>query len=105
MYWDKKPMMVVLSAANSADLHALKNLYKVKDLRMASKEEVKQITNLEVGSIPPFGSLFKIPTYVDQKLGDNEEIVFNAGLHTKSIKIKYSDWLKLENPIVGIFSK
>ena len=105
MYWDKKPMLVVLSAANSADLHALKNLYKVKDLRMASKEEVKQITNLEVGSIPPFGSLFKIPTYVDQKLGDNEEIVFNAGLHTKSIKIKYSDWLKLENPIVGIFSK
>ena len=105
MYGDKRPMMLVLSAATSADLHAFKQLYKIKDLRMASREEVKQITNLEVGSIPPFGSLFKIPTYVDEKLGINEEVVFNAGLHTKSIKIKYTDWSKLENPTIGQFSK
>ena len=105
MYGDKQPMMLVLSAATSADLHAFKQLYKVKDLRMASKDEVKQITGLEVGSIPPFGSLFKIQTYVDEKLSNHEEIVFNAGLRTKSIKIKYADWLKLENPVVGNFSK
>lgn len=105
MYADKKPIMLVVSAATSADLHAFKQLYKVKDLRMASKDEVKAITHLEVGSIPPFGSFFKIDTYVDSKLASNTEIVFNAGLHTKSIKIKYADWLKLENPTVGEFSK
>lgn len=105
MYADKKPILLVLSASTSADLHTFKQLYSIKDLRMASKEEVKQITNLEVGSIPPFGSIFKIPTHVDNKLGNNEEIVFNAGLRTKSIMVKYLDWLRLENPIVGIFSK
>lgn len=105
MYGDKQPMMLVLSAATSADLHAFKQLYKIKDLRMASKDEVKQITNLEVGSIPPYGSIFKIPTYVDSRLSSNQEIVFNAGLRTKSIKMKYADWLKLENPTVGNFSK
>jgi aspartyl-tRNA synthetase len=105
MYGDKQPMMLVLSASTSADLHAFKQLYKIKDLRMASKDEVKKITNLEVGSIPPYGSIFKIPTYVDGKLSSNEEIVFSAGLRTKSIKMKYADWLKLENPTVGNFSK
>lgn len=105
MYGDKKPIMLVVSASTSADLHAFKQLYNIKDLRMASKEEVKAITHLEVGSIPPFGSLFKIQTYVDAKLSANKEIVFNAGLRTKSIKINYVDWQKLENPLVGIFSK
>ena len=72
---------------------------------MATKDEVKELTNLEVGSIPPFGSLFKFTTYVDEKLGKNSQIVFNAGLHTKSIKMNYTDWLKVENPTVGNFSK
>ena len=72
---------------------------------MATKDEVKDLTHLEVGSIPPFGSLFNIPTYVDTKLGENKEISFNAGLHTKSIKIDYTDWLKVENPTVGDYSK
>jgi len=105
MYGDNKPMIVVLSASTSADTGALKRWLKIRDLRMAKPEEVEALTNLKVGSIPPFGSLFGLPTYVDTKLGNNAEIAFNAGLHTKSLKIKYSDWVKVEQPIVGSFSK
>lgn len=105
MMAEKQPIMVVVSGANTADLSAFKKQFKVKDLRMATRDEVKELTKLEVGSIPPFGSLFGIPTYVDARLGENQEISFNAGLHTKSIKMKYTDWLKVENPTVGEFSK
>ena len=105
MMADGKPTMVVVSGANMVDLLAFKKVFQVKDLRMATKDEVKDLTHLEVGSIPPFGSLFNIPTYVDTKLGENKEISFNAGLHTKSIKIDYTDWLKVENPTVGDYSK
>ena len=105
MMANSKPIMVVLSGSNTADFSAFKKLFQIKDLRMATKDEVKELTNLEVGSIPPFGSLFKFTTYVDEKLGKNSQIVFNAGLHTKSIKMNYTDWLKVENPTVGNFSK
>lgn len=105
MMADDKPIMVVVSGANTADLSAFKKLYKIKDLRMATRDEVKALTKLEVGSIPPFGSLFSMTTYVDSNLSKNEEISFNAGLHTKSIKMKYTDWEKVEKPTIGEFSK
>ena len=103
MYADKAPVMLVVSGATTADLAAFKKLYEYKDVRMATRDEVTKLTHLEVGSIPPFGSVFGIKTYVDSKLGENEEISFNAGLHTKSIKMAYADWVKAENPTVGSF--
>jgi len=37
-------------------------------------------------------------------MGKNKNIVFPAGDYTKSIKVKFSDWLKLEAPEVLEFS-
>ncbi len=105
MMADQQPIMVVVSGANTVDMSGFKKLFDVKDLRMASKDEVKQLTKLEVGSIPPFGNVFGIPTYVDAKLSENSAISFNAGLHTKSIQMQYADWLKAVHPTVGDFSQ
>jgi prolyl-tRNA editing enzyme YbaK/EbsC (Cys-tRNA(Pro) deacylase) len=59
---------------------------------------------LEIGAIPPFGSTMNLPTYLDEEITQNEGIVFNVGAHTKSIKMKPTDFLKLEKPVVGNFS-
>ena len=67
---------------------------------MASKESVEAKTGLEVGSIPPFGSLLGMKTYLDVRLSDNDEIAFNVGRHNKSVKMKYSDFVKVENPVL-----
>ncbi|OGD62510.1 hypothetical protein A2160_00355, partial [Candidatus Beckwithbacteria bacterium RBG_13_42_9] len=105
MFADKKPVMLVLSAANKVDTAAFKKAYQIKDLRMATKEEVESLTKTQVGAVPPFGNLFKMPVYVDEKLGENEEIVFNAGLHTRSIKMKYRDFIRIVKPTVGAFAE
>lgn len=102
---DKEPAMLVISAKTSVDSKSFKKQFSIKNLRMAKPEEVLELTGLKVGSIPPFGSLFGMPTYVDDKLSKNKEIAFNAGLHTKSLKVKYSDWLQAEHPTPGNFSK
>jgi len=72
---------------------------------MDKPDQVKSITDVEIGAVPPFGGLFTISLYVDKSLSENETIVFNAGSHTKSILIKYSDFEKVSKPIIGIFSK
>ncbi len=104
MIADKKPVMLVLSAATKVDLKAFKKVYAVKDLRMAKPEEVEEITGLKIGAIPPLGNLFDLPTYVDAKLGENQKISFNAGLHEKSLEMYYTDFARLVEPIVGKFT-
>jgi nondiscriminating aspartyl-tRNA synthetase len=104
MYADEKPIMAVLPADRNIDTEQFKIKFKFKRLRMATKVEVRQLTGIEVGAVPPFGNLFGLPLYVDKALGDNQEIAFNAGLHTKSVKIKHRDFVALTRPTTGDFS-
>jgi len=91
-------IMVVLPADLSLDSKALRAALGVKQIRFATKEEVFALTQLAPGSIPPFGSLFGLPTYCDDRLADNERINFNAGSHTDSIQMSHADYLRFESP-------
>ncbi|KKU91974.1 MAG: aspartyl-tRNA synthetase, nondiscriminating aspartyl-tRNA synthetase [Candidatus Amesbacteria bacterium GW2011_GWC1_48_10] len=104
MFADKSPILVVISASLKADTKLLKQFLQVKDLRMATAAEVNQLTGLETGCIPPFGSVLGLKTYQDKSLSQNDEIAFNAGLHTRSIIMKYEDFNNIEHPQVGEFS-
>jgi len=76
-----------------------------KKLRFASREEVEQLTGLEPGSIPPFGSLFGLPTLCDQRLGQSALINFNAGDHSISVSMRHDDYLRVEKPELGTFAE
>ena len=105
MFAEDKPIMLVLPADKKIDLKLFKANHELKNLRMATPEEVEKITGVKIGAVPPFGNVFNIPLYMDKSQGNNEDVVFNAGLHTKSIIMKCSDFVKMTNPQVEIFSK
>jgi Ala-tRNA(Pro) deacylase len=75
----------------------------VRSLRFASRDEVAEITALAPGSIPPFGSLFNLPTFCDDALSQNGIINFNAGDHSISISLRYADYIAVEHPDFGHF--
>lgn len=102
---DKKPILLVLSAEKHIDTKKFKSLYEIDDLRMATPEEVENITGITVGAVHPIGNLFGIPLYIDESLSENTEIIFNAGLHTRSIRMKFKDFRSLTNSIMDSFSK
>ncbi|MCH9003436.1 MAG: hypothetical protein IIC02_12765 [Planctomycetes bacterium] len=89
-------------ALNSA---ALRKHLKQRRLCFATKEEVKELTGLEPGSIPPFGSLFGLPTICDERLCENERINFNAGSHSDSFQIAYADYIAYERPEIAALAK
>lgn len=97
---DKQLVLYVLPADLQADLERLKKVLKVKKLAMASKDIVEAKTGLEVGCIPPFGSIVGLKTYVDKRLSENKEIAFNAARHDRSVRMKHEDYMKLEKPKV-----
>ena len=76
-----------------------------RKLRFAATEEVAEITGLESGSIPPFGSLFDLPTLCDRRLSENPSINFNAGDHGISVSMRYEDYVLVEDPELGEFGE
>lgn len=60
-----------------------------------------KITGCLSGAVPPFGSVFKVPTVIDSSLiAQGDTINFNAGLRTKSVQMKTKDYIEIENPLV-----
>ena len=105
MYADDKPIMVAIAGDKKVDMKAFKKQFGVSDLRMATPEEVVQVTSVPIGAVPPFGHIFSIPLYMDHSIQENETVVFNAGLHHKSIQMPRDQYEKVAHPIVGEYSK
>lgn len=91
-------VMVVVPADRKLDSGKARRVFGVKSIRFASREEVEQLTSLQPGSIPPFGSLFELPTTCDPALAENPSINFNAGDHAISVQMTYADYILVENP-------
>jgi Ala-tRNA(Pro) deacylase len=98
-------VLLVLPGDFLVESKPAKKLVGAKSICFASRAEVSELTGLESGAIPPFGSLFGLDTYCDAGLADNEQINFNAGTHTESIRLGYEDYLRAEQPTVGQFGQ
>ena len=98
-------VMVVLPADLALDSAAVRRHLGCKRMRFATKDEVFELTGLTPGSIPPFGSLFDLPTLCDERLSDNREINFNAGSHTDSFRLAYQAYNEVESPMRGRFAR
>ena len=95
---DAAMVMFVLPADRRLASKQIRREANYRKLRFATPEEVLDLTQLKPGSIPPFGSLFKLPTFCDGALSENDRINFNAGDHSVSISMLYVDYLKVEHP-------
>ena len=102
---DEQFVLLVLPADRRLASKFVRKSAGVKSLRFATKEEVLELTGLAPGSIPPFGSLFKLPTWCDERLAEQTPINFNAGDHAISISLAYTDFVHIEQPRLGVFSE
>lgn len=105
VFADKQPVMLVLPASHRIDLPKLKGVLKAKNVRLAKEDEFQDIfPDCDTGAMPPFGNLYNVPVYVDTALTTDPEIVFNAGSHRDTLRIKYSDYARLAHPTIAEFA-
>jgi Ala-tRNA(Pro) deacylase len=102
---DQRFVMFVLPADRKLASKRARAALGAKSVRFADREELKTLTGLEPGSVPPFGSLFALATYCDERLSQEPTINFNAGDHSVSIAMSAADYLALEQPQVGDFAE
>ena len=102
---DKNFHLFVLSAARKLNSKAIKKQLKAKKLRFATAEELKDLTGLVPGAVPPFGPpILSLKLFVDTSIVQNERIAFNAGSLTDSVIMQVEDYLKIAQPEVFEFS-
>ena len=99
-------VMAVLRADHIVNMEALKREIGCDKLELASETEfAQQFPGCEPGAMPPFGRLFKLPLYCDKTLAKQAEIEFNAGTHIETIRMRFSEFVRLEDPLMIEFSE
>ncbi len=99
------PVMLVLPASYHVNFSWLRAVLGTR----ATLEEEKEFRGLfpecEIGAEPPFGNLFDLDTVVDTALTKDDEIVFNAGSHYQTVKMRYDDYARIVHPKIAKFAE
>lgn len=99
---EKRFIMIVVPGDRQFDVKKLKSASGYGDVRFATPEEVGNITRGVVpGGVPPWGNLFGLLVIADERVFDNEKIIFNAGDSRVSIGMYAYDYRELAAPLVA----
>ena len=98
-------VMTVLPAAARVDLERLGEVLRSDAVRLAEESEfAPRFPDCEAGAMPPFGNLYDVPVYVDESLGQQDTIVFEAGTHTDTVSMGFQDFNRLVRPHLASFA-
>ncbi|MGH8586320.1 MAG: aminoacyl-tRNA deacylase [Gammaproteobacteria bacterium] len=101
---DGRIAMAVLPALYQIDFERLRVAIGAGNVELASETEFQdRFPECELGAMPPFGNLYGMEVYAARRLSEDREIAFNAGSHTKLIKLAYADFERLVSPKVVDF--
>ena len=93
---DGEFLMCVLAAPCKIDLRALKGQLGTGSVKLAEESEIGGIfEDCELGAEPPFGNLYDLTTIIDKALENDDHITFQAGTHSKAIRMSMADYLRL----------
>jgi Ala-tRNA(Pro) deacylase len=102
---DEQMIMLVLPAPSRIHMDKVRALAGVKKVRLAEENEFADLfPDCATGAMPPFGNLYDVPVYVDTALSEVEDIVFRVGTHRETIKMAYTDFERLVQPVIGEFA-
>jgi Ala-tRNA(Pro) deacylase len=98
---DGKLAMAVIPASRHLDLDALRTGLRATSVSLVTEKEFENsFPDCELGAMPPFGVLYDLPVYLDEKLSKDLEIAFNAGSHRELVRLAYKDFAHLQHPQV-----
>ena len=90
------PILVIVDGESKVDLNKLEKMFG--KVRLATPEEVKQITGFEVGALPPVG--IKVKTIVDRKVLENEFVIGGGGRIDRLSKLNPGKIVEYQNAII-----
>jgi len=89
--------LMVIPAACRLDLQLVHDAVGDRHARLASEAELRgSFPDVELGALPPLGSLLGVPIFVDPAIFEHDTVVFAAGSQTESVKVRTADLFQHE---------
>ena len=101
VFGDGEYYMIVIPANRLLDFREVRLALGLSQVRLAMEDELSKLfADCELGAMPPVGSLYNMPVYLDSALAAEDTIAFNAGTHKEVIHMRTADFRKLVRPLV-----
>lgn len=84
-------VMVLVAGPAQVDWKKLRELVKRSRVRMATEEEVLEVTGYRVGTVSPFGVKSQLKILIDASVLKEEEVSVGAGVRNTAIILKSAD--------------
>jgi Ala-tRNA(Pro) deacylase len=98
--------IAVLRSDQRINQQMIRRVFGARDVHLAHEEDLGMMfPDCQIGAMPPFGNLYGLPVLLEETLAEDEEIVFNACTHTKSIRMKFKDFRRLAKPVIAEFAE
>src|SRR5258708_15942259 len=96
----KQRVLAVIPSQYNVDLKRFARLIG-EPVSLEAADDFKWLfPDCALGSIPPFGNLYGLPTYVDRSVARNQEIVFSPGTSTDSLRLPYVNYTEIVIPLL-----
>ncbi len=102
---DKKKLLKIINNSPSSPSYFKRGVGGVKNTRLrysriefASEQWMKaNFKGIDLGATPPFGTLYKLPFFIDNSLLRSAKIIVNGGAYETSIKLSPTNLIKLNS--------
>jgi Cys-tRNA(Pro)/Cys-tRNA(Cys) deacylase len=84
-------VLVLMAGPEQIDWRKLRQLVKRSRVRMATEEEVFEVTGYKVGTVSPFGLKNQVRVMIDASVLKEEEISIGSGVRNMAIIMKSAD--------------
>ncbi len=84
-------LMVLVAGPAQIDWRKLRQLVKRSRVRMATEEEVLDVTGFRVGTVGPFGVKTPVKVLIDASVMREEEVSIGSGVRNTAIILKTAD--------------
>ncbi len=84
-------VMVLMAGRDQVDWKKLRQLVKRSRVRMATEEEVLEVTGYRIGTVSPFGVRNQVRVLIDASVLREEEISIGSGVRGTAILLKSED--------------
>jgi Cys-tRNA(Pro)/Cys-tRNA(Cys) deacylase len=84
-------LMVLVAGPDQVDWRKLRQLVERSRVRMATEEEVLEVTGYRVGTVSPFGLKNPVKVLIDDSVLKEEEVSIGSGIRGVAIVMKSQD--------------
>ena len=92
--------LCLVAGDKKVSLNKIKKILNIKDVSMATANEVKNITGYTIGGVSPVGHLNKVEIYIDNSLKRFNYLYAAAGHPNCIFKINFEDLLKITKGLI-----